>query len=227
MEASNSTVTTETNLAFAATYSKPAASRRAKAPGFTNPSCSPSSYTRSPTHMGPSINKTNVPHSGDNRPTCQICIKRGHMALDCYNRFNFSYQGRLPPFDLAAMAAEGNISHAQQMWYADSGANAHITNSKSPSLFSFPQPTIQDTLTPEPNSTINDPEIPVVSDPEIPDPLPSDPSSDHQPPLSPISQDDPPTISPPPSHIHSITDNLASTSSTTHNTNRVITRSMT
>ena len=143
MEASNSTVTTETNLAFAATYPKSTATRRTKTPNFTDPSRSPSSYTRSPssytrstnsytrspTHSGPSTNKTNTtPHPGDNRPICQICTKRGHMALDCYNRFNFSYQGRFPPSDLAAMAAEGNFSHAQQTWYADSGANAHITN---------------------------------------------------------------------------------------------------
>ncbi|XP_041016398.1 uncharacterized protein LOC121258996 [Juglans microcarpa x Juglans regia] len=84
--------------------------------------------TRSLAHMGPSSNRTNVSHSGDNRPICQIYSKKGHMALDCYNRFNFSYQGRLPLSDLAAMAAEGNTSYAQQVWYADSGTNAHITS---------------------------------------------------------------------------------------------------
>ncbi|KAF9664573.1 hypothetical protein SADUNF_Sadunf16G0032600 [Salix dunnii] len=194
MEASNSTVTTETNLAFAAIYPKSTATRRAKTPNFTDPSRSPSSYTRSPTHIGPSTNKTNTPHPGDNRPICQICTKRGHMALDCYNRFNFSYQGRFPPSDLAAMAAEA--------------------------------------LTPPPDSTINDPATSIISDPEIPEPInSSDPSSDHHPPPSPISQNDPTTVSPPsskrPSHINSTIDHPASTSAITHNTNRVITRSMT
>ncbi|KAB5569354.1 hypothetical protein DKX38_003147 [Salix brachista] len=104
-----------------------------------------------------------------------------------------------------------------------------VSPGKSSSLFSFPQ--IQE-ITPEPNSTINDPAISIVSDPEIPEPInSSDPSSDQQSPLSPISQTDPTTVSPPssncPSHINSITDHPASTSSTTHNTNRVITRSMT
>ncbi|KAB5520250.1 hypothetical protein DKX38_024569 [Salix brachista] len=128
MEASNPAIPTETNLAFAATHSKSMAPKRTKGPSFTNPSRSPNSYSRSPAHMGSFPNKPNTNHPGDNRPTCQICTKKGHMALDCYNRFNFSYQGRVPPSDLAAMAAEGNSSHTQHMWYADSGANAHITN---------------------------------------------------------------------------------------------------
>ncbi|KAF9678647.1 hypothetical protein SADUNF_Sadunf07G0056500 [Salix dunnii] len=111
MEVSNSTIPTKTNLTFAATHSKPAASKRNKGPGFTNPSHSPISYAPPPAHMGSFPNKPNASHSGDNRPT-----------------FNFSYQGRLPPSDLAAMDAEGNTSHTQQMWYADSRVNAHITN---------------------------------------------------------------------------------------------------
>lgn len=37
--------------------------------------------------------------------TCQICQKYGQNALDCYNRMNYSYQGRHPPTKLAAMAA--------------------------------------------------------------------------------------------------------------------------
>lgn len=67
MEASNSPAPPEINLAFSATHSKPAASKRNKGPGFTNPSCSPISYNRPPTHMGPSTNKSTMPYSGDNR----------------------------------------------------------------------------------------------------------------------------------------------------------------
>jgi len=61
------------------------------------------------------------------RPQCQICDKYGHAALDCFQRFNFSFQGRRPPSELAAMAAEANTTFEQHTWYADSGANAHIT----------------------------------------------------------------------------------------------------
>ena len=32
--------------------------------------------------------------SQNSRPTCQICGKNGHIALDCYHRMNFAYQGR-------------------------------------------------------------------------------------------------------------------------------------
>ena len=35
------------------------------------------------------------------RPSCQICGKSGHQALDCYHRMNFAYQGKHPPTKLA------------------------------------------------------------------------------------------------------------------------------
>ncbi|KAF9681349.1 hypothetical protein SADUNF_Sadunf06G0216700 [Salix dunnii] len=77
---------------------------------------------------GPPRNHSNndkgAPHE---RPKCQICDKHNHTALDCFHRFNFSFQGRRPPSELAAMAAESNNNFEQQTWYADSGANAHIT----------------------------------------------------------------------------------------------------
>jgi hypothetical protein len=42
---------------------------------------------------------------------------------------NYSYQGRHPPPQLAAMAAQTNALYDEdQEWLADSGANAHITN---------------------------------------------------------------------------------------------------
>ena len=37
------------------------------------------------------------------RPTCKICSKSGHSALDCYHRMDFTYQGRHPPAKLASM----------------------------------------------------------------------------------------------------------------------------
>jgi hypothetical protein len=39
---------------------------------------------------------------------------------------NYSFQGRHPP-QLAAMVAQTNTTYDEQ-WFADSGANAHITN---------------------------------------------------------------------------------------------------
>ena len=39
------------------------------------------------------------------RPPCQICNRSGHSALDCYQRMNHAYEGRVPTQKLTAMAA--------------------------------------------------------------------------------------------------------------------------
>ena len=39
------------------------------------------------------------------KPICQICGKSGHLALNCYHRMDFTYQGRHPPAKLASMVA--------------------------------------------------------------------------------------------------------------------------
>ncbi|KAA8540914.1 hypothetical protein F0562_024948 [Nyssa sinensis] len=63
------------------------------------------------------------------RSPCQICKREGHQALDCFNRMNYSFQGRHPPTKLAAMVAEANTTYlSQHQWYADSGANIHVTS---------------------------------------------------------------------------------------------------
>jgi hypothetical protein len=62
-----------------------------------------------------------------NRTLCQICNKPNHQALDCYHRMDFSYQGRHPPSQLVAMAAHTHNVNDNEPWFADSGANNHIT----------------------------------------------------------------------------------------------------
>ena len=42
------------------------------------------------------------------RPTCQICGKAGHIAIDCYHRMDYAYQGKHPPTKLAAMVTSSN-----------------------------------------------------------------------------------------------------------------------
>lgn len=72
-----------------------------------------------------------VPSSASNsgaRSTCQICKGTNHQALDCFRRMDFSFQGRHPPADLAAMVADINAEFMNTQWLADSGANAHVTN---------------------------------------------------------------------------------------------------
>jgi histone deacetylase 1/2 len=114
----------EQHYAFAITHKKkpPFMSRKPRPPTLTpKPQLQQSSSHPNKGNHFPPTTRTN------DRPTCQICDKRGHIALDCYHHFDFSYQGRLPPADLAAIAAESHSSYDQNVWYADSGANAHIT----------------------------------------------------------------------------------------------------
>ena len=51
------------------------------------------------------------PWARSERPTCQICWKQGHYAIDCYHRMDFAYQGKNPTMKLAAMASASNIQH--------------------------------------------------------------------------------------------------------------------
>jgi hypothetical protein len=46
------------------------------------------------------------PTFSSSRPTCQICGKLSHSALDCFHRMDHSYQGRHPLAQLAAMIAQ-------------------------------------------------------------------------------------------------------------------------
>lgn len=41
---------------------------------------------------------------------------------------DYSYQGRHPPTQLAAMVAHTNAAFEDQKWFVDNGANDHITN---------------------------------------------------------------------------------------------------
>ena len=63
------------------------------------------------------------------RPICQICGKAGHIAVDCYHRMDFAYQGKNLPTKLAAMASASNaaLTNNQDPWLADSGTSDHLT----------------------------------------------------------------------------------------------------
>jgi len=66
--------------------------------------------------------------SNNTRVPCQICGKSSHLAIDCYHRMDYAYQGKNPPAQLAAMVAHTNAAYEEPQWLADSGANAHITS---------------------------------------------------------------------------------------------------
>ncbi|KAM1964624.1 hypothetical protein ACFX15_045070 [Malus domestica] len=77
------------------------------------------------------------PHNGSSSSTfseshikCQICGSLRHPAIDCYDRMNLAYEGRIPSKRLTAMVAQSVAQSAQtnKPWLLDSGANSHITN---------------------------------------------------------------------------------------------------
>jgi hypothetical protein len=82
-------------------------------------------YNQSPPNFPQS--NPNFSNYNPNRPTCQICHKPGHTTLDCYNRMNYSYQGRHPPVKLAAMASATSYSPSTDCWVSDTGATNHFT----------------------------------------------------------------------------------------------------
>ncbi|KAI5323439.1 hypothetical protein L3X38_032511 [Prunus dulcis] len=60
---------------------------------------------------------------------CKICGKPGHLALDCYQRMNLAYEGRILAKCLTAMATSPTTMTRQNngTWLLDTGANAHVT----------------------------------------------------------------------------------------------------
>ena len=101
------------------------------------PQSNPTFPQSNPNFSNPNSNFSN---HNPNRPTCQICYKQGHTALDCYNRMNFSYQGRHPPAKLAALASAASPSPSQNCWISDTSATDHFT----PDLGNLPDSSIYD-----------------------------------------------------------------------------------
>jgi hypothetical protein len=98
--------------------------------GSSKPSGISSSQFRQPLpHLPSSSPATPATATSRSRSPCQICRREGHQALDCFNRMNYSFQGCHPPTELAAMVAEASATYlSQNQWYADSGANVHVTS---------------------------------------------------------------------------------------------------
>ncbi|KAA8525572.1 hypothetical protein F0562_007427 [Nyssa sinensis] len=88
------------------------------------------------------------------RPTCQICNKSGHVALQCRNRFNYSYQYDSTSNFSAPSSASNQFSanytalslHSKNLWYSESAATHHITNDLSNLNLSSEQYTGRDTI---------------------------------------------------------------------------------
>jgi len=60
------------------------------------------------------------------RPVCQVCNRVGHIALDCYNRYNESFSRDSPQLPQAYLLAP---SHGPDLnRYLNSGATHHVTS---------------------------------------------------------------------------------------------------
>ena len=77
--------------------------------------------------------------SQNSRPTCQICGKNEHTALNCYHLMNFACQGRHAPAKLASMAASSMAALAtanfalasNSAWLTDTRCSDHVTQDLS------------------------------------------------------------------------------------------------
>ncbi|RWR84275.1 Retrovirus-related Pol polyprotein from transposon TNT 1-94 [Cinnamomum micranthum f. kanehirae] len=132
-------LTIEASTAFTARKSTPIPQGQSPASSSSYQHRSPNSASRS---YRPSSNRQSgssdtsgqrkpLQHTGSStsqpHPTCQICGKVGHLAIDCYHRMDFAFQGRHPPQRLAAMVASHQPTLSQS-WYSDTGATHHVTS---------------------------------------------------------------------------------------------------
>ncbi|KAL6280367.1 hypothetical protein ACE6H2_017248 [Prunus campanulata] len=100
-------------------------------------SCSPSILGQRPPSSPYVAGRSSI-----GRILCQICNRPGHSAINCYNRMNLAFEGRLPTQTLSAMASNPRLptqtllamatpassSSDPRAWLLDTGANAHITS---------------------------------------------------------------------------------------------------
>ncbi|KAF7838902.1 Retrovirus-related Pol polyprotein from transposon TNT 1-94 [Senna tora] len=74
------------------------------------------------------------------RAQCQVCGKWGHIAVNCYNRYNQNFtedalvqaQSQMPSSSTSAAPAQALLATPETLidpdWYPDSGASNHLTN---------------------------------------------------------------------------------------------------
>jgi len=68
------------------------------------------------------------PTSNASRQVCQVCHKPGHDALDCYHRFDNSFQRDSPAHGSPQVYFASQHTLADSAWYPDSGATHHLTS---------------------------------------------------------------------------------------------------
>ncbi|PKU87312.1 Retrovirus-related Pol polyprotein from transposon TNT 1-94 [Dendrobium catenatum] len=69
------------------------------------------------------IDPTSAAKNSSTRPSCQICGKTGHTAINCWHRCNLNYA---PPSNPKALTVQQQFSTTND-WIVDSGASSHLT----------------------------------------------------------------------------------------------------
>jgi hypothetical protein len=71
-------------------------------------------------------------------PTCQVCHKVGHNALDCYHWYDHAYQGPAGN-QMMAYYTTPQVA-ADSAWYPDSGCTNHLTSDFTNLTFNAEEP---------------------------------------------------------------------------------------
>ena len=76
-------------------------------------------------HSYSSGNFNNVSGGSNGKPQCQVCGKYGHIAINCYHRFDQTYQPTMNNHLAAMVATPSTVG--DESWYMDTGATHHLT----------------------------------------------------------------------------------------------------
>ncbi|KAH0662500.1 hypothetical protein KY284_027431 [Solanum tuberosum] len=89
----------------------------------SRPSYNSSLITNQPQQRNPKRNDNRRP---SNRPICKICEKLGHVAKNCYNRYNDQYSPTNAPRP-QANSVTSSSTFLDPSWCLDSSATNHVT----------------------------------------------------------------------------------------------------
>ena len=76
-------------------------------------------------HSYSSGNFNNVSGGSNGKPQCQVCGKYGHIAINCYHRFDQTYQPSMNNHLVAMVATSSTVR--DRGWYMNTGATYHLT----------------------------------------------------------------------------------------------------
>jgi hypothetical protein len=73
-------------------------------------------------HPGCSSSNAGNSNMAANRPRCQVCFKKGHLASDCWHKFDDTY---VPDERYAGAVSSSHANDSS--WYLNTGDTDHVT----------------------------------------------------------------------------------------------------